>query len=51
MVDDTPIGLYTKLRKTKTFETDVMQKLHIGEILHLAYMISTISTYGCLYQY
>ena len=25
-VEEAPIGLYTKLRKTRTFETDVMQK-------------------------
>ena len=29
-VDEAPIGLYTKLRKLRTFEMDVMQKLHIG---------------------
>ena len=25
-VEEAPIGLYTKLRKTRTFEMDVMQK-------------------------
>ena len=29
-VDEMPLGLCTKLRKTRTFEMDVMQKLHIG---------------------
>ena len=27
-VDEVPIGLFTKLRKTRTFEMDVMQKYH-----------------------
>ena len=47
-VDEAPIGLYTKLRKIRTFEMDVMQKLHIGKLSNLAHIIST---YGCLYQY
>ena len=47
-VDEAPIGLYTKLRITKTFEKDVMQKLHIGKLSNLAHKIST---YSCLYQY
>ena len=47
-VDEAPIRLYTKLRKTRTFEMDVMQILHIGKLSNLAHMIST---YGCLYQY
>ena len=44
-VDEAPIGLYTKLRKPKTFEMDVMQKLHVGKVSNLAHIIST---YGCL---
>ena len=47
-VEEAPIGLYKKLRKTRTFEMDVMQKLLIGKFSYLAYMIFT---YGCLYQY
>ena len=43
-----PIGLYTKLRKTRTFEMDVIQKLQIGKLSNLAHIILT---YGCLYQY
>ena len=31
-VDEALIGLYTKLRKTETFEMDVMQKLHVGKL-------------------
>ena len=42
-VDEAPIGLYTKLRKTRTFEMDVMQKSFLT--LHVWYI------YGCLYQY
>ena len=35
-VGEAPIGLNTKLRKTRTFEMDVMQKLHIGkQTLHI----------------
>ena len=30
-VEEGHIGLYTKLRKTRTFEMDVMQKLLIGK--------------------
>ena len=41
-------GLYTKLRKTRTFEMDVMQKILIGKLSNFAHIIST---YGCLYQY
>ena len=26
-VEEAPIGMYTKLRKTRTFEMDVMQKI------------------------
>ena len=47
-MDEAPIGFYTKLRKTETFEMDVMQKLHVGKLSNFAYIIST---YGCLYQY
>ena len=47
-VDEVPIGLYTKLRKTETFEMDVVQKLHFGKLSNFAHIIST---YGCLYQY
>ena len=44
-VDEAPIGLYTKLRKTKTFGMDVMQKLCTGKLSNFAHIIST---YGCL---
>ena len=44
LVDEAPIGLYTQLRKTRTFEMDVMQKLHTGELSNLAHIISS---YGC----
>ena len=47
-VDEAPIGLYTKFRKTGTFGMDVMQKLHTGKLSNLAHIIST---YGCLCQY
>ena len=47
-VGEVPIGFYTKLRKTRTFEMDVMQKLHIGKLSNLA---NIIPTYGYLYQY
>ena len=47
-VEEAPIGLYTKLRKTRTFEMDVMQKLLIGKFSNLEHIIFT---YGCLYQY
>ena len=47
-VEEAPIGLYTKLRKTRTFEMDVMQNLLIGKFSNFAHMIFT---YGCLYQY
>ena len=47
-VEETPIGLSTKLRKTRTFEMDVMQKLLIGKFSNRAHIIFT---YGCLYQY
>ena len=43
-VDEVPIELYTKLRKTRAIEMDVMQKLHSGKLI-------IISTYHCLYQY
>ena len=36
-VDEAPIGLYTKLRKTRIFEMDVIQKLHIGKLPNLAH--------------
>ena len=39
-VDAAPIGLYTKLRKTRTVGMGVMQKLHIGKLLNRAYIIS-----------
>ena len=47
-VGEAPIGLYTKLRKTRTFEMDVMQKILIGKLSNLAHVIFTN---GCLYQY
>ena len=47
-VGEAPIGLYTKLRKNRTFEMDVMQKILIGKLSNLAHVIFT---YGCLYQY
>ena len=47
-VEWAPIGLYTKLKKTRTFEMDVMQKILIGKLSNLAHVIFTI---GCLYQY
>ena len=47
-VEEAPIGLYTKLRKTRTFEMDVMQKILIGKLSMLAHVIFT---YGCVYQY
>ena len=47
-VEEAPIGLYTKLRETRTFETDVMQKLLIGKFSNLAHVIFI---YGCLYRY
>ena len=37
-VDEVPIGLYTALSKTRTFEMDVMHKLHIGKFLNPAYI-------------
>ena len=47
-VDETPIGLYTKLRKTRTFEMDVMQKILIVKLSNLAHVIFIN---GCLYKY
>ena len=47
-VEEAPIGLYTKLRETRTFEMDVMQKLLIRKFSNLAHIIFT---YGCFYQY
>ena len=44
-VDEAPIGLYTQLRKTETFEMNVMQTGKLSNFAHI------ISTYGCLYQY
>ena len=40
MVGVEPVGeafieIYTKLRKTRTFEMDVMQKLHIGKLSNI----------------
>ena len=46
-VDEAPIGLYTKLRKTRTFEIDVIQKLHIGKLSNLAHII-LIYGYLCI---
>ena len=43
-----PIGLYTKLRKTRTFEMDVMPKILNGKLSNLAHVIFTN---GWLYQY
>ena len=40
-VEEAPIRLYTKLRKTRTFEMDVIQKLHIGKLSNLALIILT----------
>ena len=34
-VEEEPIGLYTKLRKTRTFEMDVKQKILIGKLSNL----------------
>ena len=45
---EVPIGLFPKLRKTKTFEMDVMQKILIGKLSNPAHVIFTN---GCLYQY
>ena len=47
-VDEVPIGLYTKFIKSRTFEMDVIQKLHIGKLSNL---VQIILTFGCLYQY
>ena len=47
-VGEAPIGLYTKLRKTRTFEMDVMQKILIEKLPNLAHVIFTN---GGLYQY
>ena len=47
-VDEAPMGLYTKVRKTRTFEMDVMQKIVIGKFSNLAHVVFTN---GCLYQY
>ena len=47
-VEEAPIGLYIKLRKTRTFEMDVMQKIIIGKLSNLAHVIFTS---GCLDQY
>ena len=47
-VDEAPIGLYTKLKKTETFEMDVMQKVQVGKLSNFAHIIST---YGCMYRY
>ena len=36
-----PIGLYTKLRKTRTFQMDVMHKVHIEKLsnpVHIIYV-------------
>ena len=45
---EAPIVLYTELRKTRTFEMDVMQKTLIGKLSNLAHVIFTN---GYLYQY
>ena len=47
-VGEAPIGLYTKLRKTRTFEMDVMQKILIGKPSNLACIILI---YGLLCRY
>ena len=47
-VDEAPIGLYSKLRKNRTFEMNVIQKLHIEKLPNFAHIIMT---YGYLYQY
>ena len=47
VMEEAPIGLYTKLRKIRTFEIDVMQKILIGKLSNFAHIIST---YGCLCQ-
>ena len=47
-VGEAPIGLYTKLRKFRTFEIDAMQKILTGKLSNLAHIIFTN---GCLYQY
>ena len=39
---EAPIGLYTKLRKTTTFEMDVTQKIIIGKLSNLAHIISVL---------
>ena len=48
LVGEAPIELYTNLRKTRTFEMDVMQKILIGKLSNLAHVIFTN---GFLYQY
>ena len=48
LVDAALIGRYTKLGKTRTFEMNVMQKLHI---LKLSNFAQIISTYGWSYPY
>ena len=40
-VGEASTGLYTKLRKTRTFEMDVIQKLHMGKLSNLAHIILT----------
>ena len=47
-VGEKPLGLYRKLRKTITFEMDVMQKTPIGKLSNLAHVIFTN---GCVYHY
>ena len=49
-VDGVPIGLYTKLRKTRTFEMDVMQEILIGKLSNFTHIILT-NVCLCLYQY
>ena len=46
-VGEAPIALYMKLRKTRTLEVIVMQKILIGKLSNLAHVIFTN---GCLYQ-
>ena len=47
-VGEVPVELYTKLRKTRTSEMDVLQKILIGKFPNLGHVIFTN---GCLYHY
>ena len=40
-VDAAPTGFDTKLRKTRTFEMDAMQKLQIEKLSNLLHIVST----------